>query len=247
MRDRRSDMASGSFSASQAALPESARAIFISNQIAMVPLYYVLPLIAPGLLGLLGGDGKGSLKFPCSISWMCRKGAARYSTLVLWNLGWLLMIRAFLNDGDFAAMTSTDLYRAAFMIQMFVTGFVCVVLTPMQGKDVAMGSRDQLHCYAAMLYVVADHWVANEFVLGVPTFSPFGLGFIVSTLLCGSCQSLRADDDRLSRQLYVRSGAQRCFTSFASFAWWIELGFMLNEMALFLIFLFGMTSGVTVV
>ena len=184
----------------------------------------------------MGGDGKGKTKFPCSISWMCRKGAGRYSTLMLWNWGWFLMIRAFLKDGDFAAMSDTDIYRAVFMVQMFVTGFVCVVLTPMQGPDVALGSRDRLHCYAAMAYV-ADHWIANQFVLGVSTFSPYGLGFIATTLLCGTCQFVRADNDRLSRKFYASvGGSKRMRMSFASFAWFIELGFTTNEVGLFLVF-----------
>ena len=35
----------------------------------------------------------------------------------------------------------------------------------MRGPDVALGSTDTLHCYAAMAYV-ADHLLANQGVLG---------------------------------------------------------------------------------
>merc|ERR1712100_842644 len=86
---------------------------------------------------------------------------------------------------------------------MFLTGFVTVVLTPMQGPDVALGSSDALHCYAAMVYVF-NHVIANEFVLGVHMTSPWGMCFLISTLLCGVCQFLRAEDDRFARLLYVR-------------------------------------------
>ena len=112
-----------------------------------VPLYYL-----PPFRHLLNGDGKGA-KFPCSISWMTRRGLPRLVTLVLWNAGWLFMARAFVKDGDIAAMSSNDWARVAFMLQMYATGFVTLVLTPMQGPDVAMGSADALHCHCAMIYV----------------------------------------------------------------------------------------------
>ena len=84
-------------------------------------------------------------------------------------------------------------------------------------------------------------------MLGVPLSSPYGLGFAVNSFLCGVCQLLRADNDRLSRRLYVRAG--RLFSerlAFARFAWAIEVGFMATENALFFVFLFGMTSGLAV-
>ena len=95
-----------------------------------------------------------------------------------------------------------------------------------------------------MLYV-ADHAIANEFVLGVPWSSPFGLGFIVTSTLCGVCQSLRADKDYLSKKLWARYIGKRM--KFASFAYAVEMLFMLTEHGLFLVFLFGMTSGVRIV
>ena len=128
-------------------------------------------------------------------------------------------------------------------MQMYVTGFITVVVTPMMGPDVALGAADALHCYSAMIYVF-DHVLANQYLLGVGLLSPNGLGFAVSSSLCGVCQFLRAEDNRAARVLYVRAlGSKRM--SFTSFIWLLELVFMLTENALFFIFLFGMTSGMT--
>jgi len=113
-------MSPGDFTAQQAQLLFQARAVFIFQHLVIFPLYF-----APGLLG-----GARRTKFPCSISWMIRKGAPRLCTLILWNLGWLLMMRAFFKDGDVASMSATDWARAVFMLQMYAMGFVTVVLTP---------------------------------------------------------------------------------------------------------------------
>ena len=176
-------MAPGDFTAHQAQLLFQAQAIFIFQQLIIFPLYF-----APGLRGRLGGDVRP--KFPCSISWMIRKGAPRLCTLIFWNAGWLLMMRAFFKDGHAASMSASDWARAAFMLQMYATGFVTVVLTPMRGPDVALGSTDALHCYAATAYVV-DHFIANQWVLGVPVSSGYGGGFVVAAAMAArSCGSL---------------------------------------------------------
>jgi hypothetical protein len=232
--------APGIFTSEQALLLMTARAIFIFNQLSIFPLYYL-----PGLRGRLGADGKGQTKFPCSISWQTRKGLPRLSTILFWNIGWAHMARAFFKDGDFAAMSTTDWYRGAFMLQMYATGFVCIVLTPMKGRDVAMGREDALHCYAAMLYV-ADHAIANQFILGVPLTSFYGAGLAVTSVMCGICQGLRADDDHLSRRLYARMGIKKRMP-LSTFVWLLEIGFMFWENAIFFVFLIGMSSGVHIV
>ena len=190
-------MAPGDFTAHQAQLLFQAQAIFIFQQLIIFPFYF-----APGLRGRLGGDVRP--KFPCSISWMIRKGAPRLCTLIFWNAGWLLMMRAFFKDGHAASMSASDWARAAFMLQMYATGFVTCVLTPMRGPDVALGSTDALHCYAATAYVV-DHFIANQWVLGVPVSSGYGGGFVVATLCCGVCQYSRAKDDLIARKLHARA------------------------------------------
>lgn len=217
------------FTAPQATLLFLAQRLFIVNQLLNFPLYYI-----PGIRGLLGGDGEDA-KFPCSISWMTRKGVARLSTLAYWNVGWYFMLAAFARDGGWMPFL--------FMLQMYSTGFVTVVLTPMMGADVAMGAADALHCYSAMIYVF-DHFVANEFVLGVSLRSPYGWGFALSSAVCGVFQALRADDDALAKRLHSKSGL-------AASVWpplkrVLEYGFMLTENALFFIFLIGMTSGITI-
>ena len=133
------------------------------------------------------------------------------------------------------------------MCQMFATGFVTVVLTPMKGPDVSLGRRDALHCYSAMIYV-ADHFLANELVLDVPLSSPYGCSFVVASVLCGICQYLRADEDKAARRFYARFGAamKRGGVSLAQFTYCLEVGFMLFENLLFFIFLVGMTSGLRI-
>ena len=146
----------------------------------------------------------------------------------------------------YAWLTIGDWTKLAFMLQMFATGFVTVVLTPMKGPDVALGRRDALHCYAAMIYV-ADHFFANQFVLDVPLSSPYGYGFVAASALCGICQYLRAEDDKMARRLYAKLGMMRGGVSLSSFTYFLEVGFMLFENLLFFVFLVGMTSGLHVV
>ena len=231
-------MSAGAFTARQAELLGTARCVFLVNTFTNFPLYYL-----PGLRSqeLMDGDGS-AVKFPCSISWMTRKGCARVSTLVLWNAGWALMTYAFFKEGDLAAMYLLDWGRAGFMLCMYLTGFVAVVLTPMMGPDVALGMKDLLHSYAAITYVFF-HVLANQFVLGVPITSAYGMGFFLMSNVCGVCQLLRADGDRLARSLHARY--KRTLPSFATCKYVLELGFMLSENLLFLIFLLGMNSGVT--
>ena len=99
---------------------------------------------------------------------------------------------------------------------------------------------------------MADHFLANELVLGVPLFSPFGLSFAVLSLLCGAFQFLRAEDDRAARAFYARATAgstKKGLTPAVSekaFLRILEYGFALTENALFFAFLTGMTSGVEV-
>mmetsp|Transcript_31339 Transcript_31339/g.81868 ORF Transcript_31339/g.81868 Transcript_31339/m.81868 type:complete len:237 (-) Transcript_31339:266-976(-) len=229
------------FTSHEAALLRQAQSLFILSQLLNFPLYYL-----PGLRGLFGGDGKGETKFPCSISWMTRKGAPRLTTLLLWNVGWACMLAAVVGRA-LESMTLGDALKAILGVQMFATGFVTVVLTPMRGRDVALGTADALHCYTAMVYVF-DHVLANEFLLGVSSlFNPYGLGFLMTSGLCGVCQFLRAWDDKYAKRLFVRTLARSQVLSFDTFVWCLEAGFMLFENALFIIFLFGMTSGISIV
>ena len=225
------------FTPREASLLRAAQGLFILNQTSNFPLYYL-----PPFRGRLGADAVG--KFPCSISWMTRNGLARWSTLVLWLTGWAIMLAALFKEGDFAALSRSECLRAIFMLQMFVTGFICVVLTPMKGPDVANGPLDSLHCLTATIYVV-DHAIALEYVLGVGLFtSVYGVAFAVTATLCGAFQNLRSNDDHYARLLYVKFFGSRLL-SFQTYIYILEVGFMVTENALFFIFLFGMTSGIS--
>lgn len=222
-----------SFTPQQAALLEVAQSIFILNQASNFPFYYL-----PGFRDVLGGDGKET-RFPCSISWMTRKGLPRFSTLLLWHAGWACMLRAFLIADE------VDWGKFSFMGQMWLTGFVTIVMAPMKGPDVALGAKDALHCYGAMLYVF-DHIIAYIYALGIEPWSPWCVSFAVTSGLCGVMQALRADGDRAAKLLFARltgAGSRRL----PSFLWAIEVAFMILENALFFVFLFGMCSGVVVV
>ena len=74
-----------------------------------------------------------------------------------------------------------------------------------------------------------------------------GAGFVAASISCGLCQFLRAEEDKAARQVYTWLGiAKRSGVSLGSFIYVLELGFMLFENLLFLVFLFGMTSGLRV-
>ena len=70
------------FTPEQCALVRRARAIFLTSSVIGYPFYYL-----PPINGWFGGDGPNA-KFPCSISWMTRKGLARYAGVSLWLFGW---------------------------------------------------------------------------------------------------------------------------------------------------------------
>jgi len=233
-------MQSGAFSARQVNLFVVAQMLFIVNQLTNFPLYYL-----PGVRDLYGGDGK-SAKWPCSISWMTRQGLPRLSTLVLWNLGWWCMLAAVFREGDLAAMTSVDWVRAAFAVQMYATGFLTVVMTPMRGPDVAMGNDDALHCYGAIVYV-ADHFLVNELIFNHSWATPLGWGFMLSASICGVFQALRTENDALGRKLYARYLGSNKRLSLKGFIRINEYGFAIFENLLFVVFLGGLTSGLRVV
>ena len=231
----------GEFNARQVALLEIAQQLFILNQVSNFPLYYM-----PGLRGLLNGDGD-ACKFPCSISWMTRRGLPRWSTLVLWNFGWFCMLFALAVKEDAAfSLTTAEWWRFFLLLQMYAFGFITVVLTPIKGPDVPLGALDKYHSFAAMIYV-AYHAVVLQCVLGVYVLTTaYGLGFTLTSILCGVCQYLRTDDDRPARLLYTRFiGTKR--VKFSTVTNMLEVGFMVMENALFFIFLFGMCSGLRVV
>ena len=207
------------FTPREASLLRAAQGLFILNQTSNFPLYYL-----PPFRGRLGADAVG--KFPCSISWMTRNGLARWSTLVLWLTGWAIMLAALFKEGDFAALSRSECLRAIFMLQMFVTGFICVS-TPMKGPDVAV-ARWTCHCLTAPIYVV-DHAIALEYVLGVGLFtSVYGVAFAVTATLC-ALQNLR-QMTITPRLLYVKFFGSRL--SFQTYIYILEVGSGDGECAL---------------
>eukprot|EP00931_Biecheleriopsis_adriatica_P007608 TRINITY_DN108876_c0_g1_i1.p1 TRINITY_DN108876_c0_g1~~TRINITY_DN108876_c0_g1_i1.p1 ORF type:complete len:239 (-),score=7.68 TRINITY_DN108876_c0_g1_i1:111-827(-) len=224
------------FSSHQHFYVQLAQRVFIANMILNFPLYYLPPFNR-----WCGGDGQLA-RFPCSISWMTRKGLPRYLTLCTWIPGWMLLLYAYhSHEGD------NRFGLQIFGLSMFAAGFVTVVLTPIQ-EDVAMGSRDTIHCVAASVYIVY-HFLANEWVLGVDCFTGsnvYGLTFTTNSVLCCFCQFLRMDGNRKARVLYqhlIGGSGRKHLPTFQQFVLGIEYAFQLTENLLFLAFLLGMTSG----
>jgi len=211
-----------------------AQRVFILNMVLNFLLYYM-----PPFKYLCGGDGDNT-KFPCSISWMTRKGLPRYMTFGTWLPGWACLLHSYSLHEQ-----SNALAIQIFGVTMFATGFVTCILTPIR-EDVAMGQRDTIHCIGASIYIVY-HILAYEWVLGVDCFTGsnlYGLGLMLNLGMCGTCQYLRMNDNRVARALYEslawKSPAQ---VRYSSFLYGIELLFAFSENALFFIFLLGMTSG----
>ena len=156
-------------------------------------------------------------------------------------------------------LTSQDKFGICFMLQMFVTGFITVILKPMKGPDVALGHDDLLHCICATLYVV-DHFFIYELLLNVPLDGgwlwndpalrwsrvPYGPLMMFFSGVCGLCQFLRVEKDRYSKLLHTKAIVPilgKRAPSHPSFAYVIKCGFAATENLLLLTFLFGMSDG----
>ncbi|CAK0851385.1 unnamed protein product [Prorocentrum cordatum] len=70
------------FSPAQVFYISVAKWTFIAGLVVPFPLYYMAPFKY-----WCGGDGQNA-KFPCSISWMTRKGLPRYFGSCTWLIGW---------------------------------------------------------------------------------------------------------------------------------------------------------------
>lgn len=222
------------FSPEQVFYISVAKWTFIAGLIVPFPLYYMSPFKY-----WCGGDGQDA-KFPCSISWMTRKGLPRYFGNATWLTGW-----AFLLYSMTLHQQRNAIGIQIWVMTMFIAGFVTVILTPIR-EDVAMGHDDTIHCVGASIYI-ADHFLANKWVFGVDCFSAnnmLGLGFTLNFFLCSVCQGLRMNDNRAARSLYD------CLLRFSlmpikyhSFILCIEVLFQFSENTLLLCFLLGFTSG----
>eukprot|EP00747_Dinoflagellata_sp_TGD_P204336 gnl/TRDRNA2_/TRDRNA2_78018_c2_seq1.p2 gnl/TRDRNA2_/TRDRNA2_78018_c2~~gnl/TRDRNA2_/TRDRNA2_78018_c2_seq1.p2 ORF type:complete len:143 (-),score=17.09 gnl/TRDRNA2_/TRDRNA2_78018_c2_seq1:399-827(-) len=134
-----------------------------------------------------------------------------------------------------------------FALSMFVTGLITVVFTSIK-DDVAMGRRDTVHCVAASIYVVY-HFLVNKWVLGIDLLTNgYALTMAASISICGVCQALRIDDNKLTKQIYdwmLRTVLGRVLKQmkFQAVLLAIECVFTFTENSLFLAFLLGMMTG----
>lgn len=211
-----------------------AQRLFMTNLLMNFPLYYM-----PPFKYWCGGDGERA-KFPCSISWMIRKGAPRCSTFCTWLPAWVLLLyAAFLHEQSNALGIQT------LVLSMFISGFVTCIAYPIR-EDIPMGSHDTVHDTGAIVYV-AHHLLFSEWFLGVDCLfgsNLHGLGFTVNTLVCGAMQQLRKNDNRHARSLYVvLSRWPLTQIKYDRFLYIIELVFAITENFLFILFVSGMSSG----
>lgn len=183
-------------------LLQIAQVLFISNLVGHFVFYYLPPFkygvpvpaswrrfrILKGLAIDFHGDGD-DVRWPCSISWMVRRGAARVWVFFSWVPGWCVLLYALwrhqpvggssisssssvqeIVETEFIAATEdtstsmTHLWVNLLGLCSFASGFVCH-MTPIT-DDVAMGQNDWLHCVAAQVYIFTN-FLMNEWILGV--------------------------------------------------------------------------------
>ena len=96
-------------------------------------------------------------KWPITISWTIRRGVPKLAHHTCWVLGWLLFV--------FAASRARDVLVSAFLAQMFVTGFLAVILCPVGVSPL----QDKIHWIASLLYI-ADHAVAFGILGTAPAY-----------------------------------------------------------------------------
>jgi len=91
-------------------------------------------------------------KFPATISHTIRKGPPRWFHHVSWSLGWVLTVLGMWPHANRAVRL--------FMIQMVLTGIVCVMLFPL-GEGGPLGLK--IHYVTATIYMADHYWLAKIF------------------------------------------------------------------------------------
>lgn len=199
----------------------AAQRLFISTSAVPLLLYY-LRLSEPVPL------------FPATISWTIRKGVPRWTHHSLWLAGWAVFLSVFLKRGD--------VRLKIFALQMFATGFICVILCPI-GRG---GLQEKVHAVTAGVYM-ADHHVAFR-ILDVP--APHVFSFWAFFLAFGG---LTRQARRILKEIVKDKGDEgpsllqlpsSTRISDRNRLWYVELLRMLAENGLFLAFTLSMTLGV---
>ena len=169
-------------------------------------------------------------KWPITISWTIRKGVPKLVHHACWLSGWLLFVAAGARVGDTLV--------TAFLVSMFVTGALSVILCPIGVSPL----KDKIHWVASLLYMV-DHAIVFS-ILG--TKASFVRGF-------WSCFALMVGSYAVEKKQQVRDSVDLENSGKATLpaAWETTgavetaaaYGFMLGEYGLFVFFLCGMASG----
>jgi hypothetical protein len=196
-----------------------------------------LPMVYYYLSPVAGFPIDAPVKFPASISHTIRKGPPKYLHHVLWLLGWWKTYSALNLHAE------SDSYAHLFLVQMVLTGVVCVILFPVGQRGTL---SDAVHFVSAFFYML-DHIVLFSFV---GTAFVFRLGFYVSFALFLACFGFIS---RVERKYHVKkeSDANAAFIAkqraklppaVRGKVWWADLGKMVFENSMFVMFVLGMDS-----
>jgi len=120
---------------------ELARNVFQASWIVPLGLYFALE--------------PQPRRWPITISWTIRRGVPKLAHHACWISGWLLFVAAAWHAGD--------LLISAFIVSMFLTGALAIILCPIGQSPL----QDKVHWVASLIYM-CDHAVVFS-ILGTPT------------------------------------------------------------------------------
>lgn len=161
--------------------------------------------------------------FPCSLSWVTRRGLPKRVHTGCYVLGWGLVVAA--------AARATSLFApaTAFIAQVAACGALSTVLCPLGGGRLQTG----VHYGAAVVYVLG-HLPLMRILDMRPLYRRAFFGCLA---LVGVCQPF-TDNDVVRGERAAR-GEERALRRCSA----AEYGFMLGEYGLFVAFCSGMLSG----
>ena len=119
------------YTPAQCNLFREAQVIYLSTWPVMFSLYYL-----PPINGWLGGDGARA-KFPCTLSWITRKGLPRWCFVSMWLYAclhwWQIALDELVQSGfDVNALEQEQWIKVFMFSKFFVLGCISMILTPMK-------------------------------------------------------------------------------------------------------------------
>ena len=171
-------------------------------------------------------------KFPATISWTIRAGLPKWCHYVLWSAGWYRMWGIFRRRGDgFAKM---------FAKQMYATGVVTTMLASL-GKSEAL---DVVHFVGASAYMV-DHHILFYYLNTKSVYRKIFYGSFAALAYFVHAQKQLGITSENSSYSARKALVAKMTPAQRRRLWWVEMGVMLFENAMFVGFVAGMASGLT--